>query len=289
MPRIAAAIGVFATIAICIFINVKRYPAVWDMVGSSSWFTQDTNAASQDPSPQPTEITEKETSKKPSPAPQPTPEKPAPVHKPLPSLKPQIVNQSNPSTDLHVESSANKSAADSQDANASQAQASAKPTKQITAYQGLKPSPIRVPDSMHNASGHKESGTERKTLVSDGTDKKWPAEMSPRMKYAAKSPLLETYQQWNPERPVVPVVRPKEKDAKKGDTNPAKSKAKTDPGPGDSSAIKPAKQSDTIAKSENKEVVQHLPAVVPSRRPIHISIQGTYPAKPIQVYPSTGR
>jgi hypothetical protein len=332
MPRIAAAIGVFAAIALCIFINIKRYPSVWDMVGASPWFTQATNDSSQDPSPQPTEMTETVAPEKSLPAPQPVPEKQIP--RTLPSLKPQLGNQSSPTTDLQVDSSASKSAAGSLDATPNRTQTA---KTQTSAYQGLNPGPIRVPgpapssvatgnnkpEKPQNGLPPKRHGAEqqpRQTVENEGATippdpggENWPAEMSPRMKYAAKPPLLESYQQWNPERPVVPVVRPKE-DEKKDDAKPAESKdekSKDDAKPDgkDSSSIAPAKRSVAMAPSvlapsvlapsvlgpsvlgpsDDDEVVRHLPPVNPSQRPIRMSIQGGYPDKPIPVYPSTGR
>ena len=249
MPRIAAAIGVFATIAICILINVKRYPAVWDMVGSSSWFTQATNAASEDPVPQPAEIAENEAPKKTLPAPQSEPQ--THVYKPLPSLRPQMGSSTNPATDAALDSSADKTEFGSQ-------------MEQTPVYQNMKPEPIKV---------------------SDPVGESWPAEMSPRMKYAAKPPLLESYQQWNPERPVVPVVRPKKEEKKDNGIPPENQK----PAPRDSSRIEPAKQTDTFAAEDKDEVVKHLPPVDSDPQPIRMSIQGAYPEEAIPVYPSTGR
>ncbi len=264
MPKIAAAIGVFAAIAICIFINIKRYPAVWEMVGTSPWFTPEANTSPQDSSPQPIEIAEKAALKKPLPAPQPPPERRVP--RTPPSLKPQLGNRSIPATDLWVDSSAGESSTGSRDAKTSQTPAVKTPTAQTSAYQGLNPSPIKVPGG---AAGN------------------WPAEMLPKMKYAAKPPLLESYQQWNPQRPVVPVLRPEE-DEKKDEDKPAEGKTGVQPDPEDSSKIESAKQTDTPAQSDKKAVVRRLPLVDPRRRPIRMSIQGGYSEKPIPVYPDTG-
>ena len=241
MPRIAAAVGVFATIAICIFINIKRYPAVWDMVGSSSWFTQAENAASEDPAAQAVEVAENETPEKPLPTPQPEPQ--THVYKPLPSLRPQLASEANAVGDAP------------QDAAAGQAVAESRP-QQTPVYQGLNPGPIKV---------------------SDPTGESWPAEMSPRMKYAAKPPLLESYQQWNTERPVVPVIRV-EKEENKDDEAP---KNNTEPSLNDSSQIDRAKQNDMLAAEDNEEIAEHLPAVDPNLRPIRMSIQGSYPDQAI--------
>ncbi len=269
MPRIAAAIGVFATIAICIFINIKNYPAVWDMVGTSSWSTQETNTSPQDPLSQPTEIAENDASKKPSAAPLPAPKKH--VSKVLPSLKPQLGNRLTPATDPWADSPVNRSAAGSRDIKTSRSQTAGTQTRQAPFYQGLNPGPIKVPGP-------------------DGAH--WPAEISPKMKYAAKPPLLESYQQWNPERPVVPVVRPKE-DAKNDAVAPAECKTaepknNAKPNSKDSSRFELVKKKDSLAHSDNKEAVRRLPAVDPRQRPIRMRIQGVYPEKSIPIYPSTG-
>lgn len=262
MPRIAAAIGVFAAIAICIFININNYPVVWEMVGTSSWFAQETNTPRQYPCPssQPTKIAENAASEKPSAVPLPAPKKH--ISKTLPSLKPQFGNRSTPATDLWVDSSANRSATGSRDAKTSRTQTAGTQTRQKLVYQGLNPGPIKVPGPI------KAPGTVGEHL---------PVEMSPKMKYAAKPPLLESYQQWNPERPVVPVVRPKE-DEKKNTAKPDRK---------DSSSVEPAKQKDTLAQSGKEAVVRRLPRVDASQRPIRMSIQGVYPEKSIPVYPGT--
>ncbi len=79
------------------------------------------------------------------------------------------------------------------------------------------------------------------------------------------------------ERPVVPVVRPKE-DEKKNTAKPDRK---------DSSSVEPAKQKDTLAQSGKEAVVRRLPRVDASQRPIRMSIQGVYPEKSIPVYPGT--
>lgn len=290
MPRIAAVIGVFAVVAICIFVNIKRYPSVWNMVGTSPWFTQDANIASQAPAPEPTKVAENAAPEKP--APQPEPEKTAHkahAHKPLPSLRPEPDNHSTAAADLLVGSSAGESieSASSSDVKASQTQ-----TAKMPAYQGLNPGPIKIPAPVSEpvaASGRKPKTFKNSTSATSqiagpitppgGSGQNWPAEMSPKMKYAAKPPLLESSQQWNSERPMVPVVRPK-KDKKKNTSK---------PDPKDSSKNVPAKQTGPSAKSDDDVVVRRLPRVDPKRRPIRMSIQGDYPAKPIPVYPSTGR
>ena len=97
MPRIAAVLGVFSVIAICIFVNTKRYPAVWEMVGSSPWFTQNTNSSPKDSSPQPSEIAESDVSEQPSVDSQLEQEPLAP--RTPPSLRPEISSHSNSVTD----------------------------------------------------------------------------------------------------------------------------------------------------------------------------------------------
>ncbi|MBN2293520.1 MAG: hypothetical protein JXM70_13915 [Pirellulales bacterium] len=297
MPRIAAVIGVFAVIAICTFVNIKRYPAVWDMVGSSPWFTQDANSSPKDHAPQSSEIANSAITEESAPASQTVQE--SRVQKTLPSLRPEISSHSNSVGNSWQDYSSSDSVeypdyGSYEDDYSPSEESSPTETAKTPVYQGLNPGPIKVQDPITKSVATNDytsdytsdyasdytSETPQEadsTAHSGNTDNKWPAEMSPKMKYAAKPPLLESSQQWNTERPVVPVVRPDE------DKKNAKPNSK------DSSKNKPAKKSETNSDDDEDTVVRHLPKVDPNRKPIRMNIQNSYPVDPIPVYPDTGR
>ena len=251
MPRIAAAIGVFTTIAVFTFINIKSFPAVWEMVGAAPWFAQCEESLPLENSSQPEMVTEKDVRET------------APSRPKLKSLADNAAKDNGPSS---AEQSLPGPAA---------------------AYRGLNLGPIKV------AAGNSPSGkmTAEKTTgnapspLSAPRGSRWAAEMSPRMKYAAKPPILETYQNWNPRRPVVPVKQFKETQ-KPADDKQNKSSTNARPKPKDPSCCKrPVEQ----GKGADKAVVRHLPPVGIKDRPIRMSIPALAPDSPISVYPITGR
>ena len=288
MPRIAAVLGVFAVIAICIFVNTKRYPAVWEMVGSSPWFTQGANSSPKDSSPQPIEIAENDVSEQPSFDSQRVQEPLAP--RTPPSLRPQISSHSNSVSDPQKDYSTSDSD-DYPSYSPYTAESSTTESAKTPTYRGLNPGPIKIQGHMKEsvASSDYPSDYSSKytpdtsqdmdsTTATDKSDNTWPAEISPKMKYAAKPPLLESSQQLSNERPVVPIVRPKEN---KYETDSAK------PDSNDSSENDPPKQSDSLVNDEDDTIVRRLPRIDPSHRAIHLSIPGDYPDAPIPIYPST--
>jgi hypothetical protein len=266
MPRIAAAISVFAMIAVLIFINIKTYPTVWEMVGASPWFAQGGESSSQEISAQPEMVAEKvvkETAPKETAPKKTTPPRPelksladskSPASDPPPKpagLGPRLDLKQKSTPDLPADSVADNAAK-----KATKNKAPASDPKILTgataAYRGLNLGPIKIP----------QSGV------------RCPTEISPKMKYAAKPPILETPRKWNPERPLVPVQLPQK--AQKPNGN------------------KPVKSPNAAASARgnpscDKAAIRHLPPIDPNSkdRPIRISIPT--PDTPIPIYPRTER
>ncbi|MEA1952023.1 MAG: hypothetical protein U9N87_11600, partial [Planctomycetota bacterium] len=201
-----------------------------------------------------------------------------------PSLRPEISSHSN--SVIYPRSDYASSDSDDYPSYSPYADSSSTKTAKTPAYQGLNPGPIKVQDHTTESVASSDSSSDYmpetspssdSTIPPSNSDNKWPAEMSPKMKYAAKPPLLESSQQWDTERPVVPVARPnadKQTDAARPDS-------------GDSSKNEPENRSDTLGRDDKDAVVRRLPKVDTKRRPIRMSIEGKYSQKPIPVYPST--
>lgn len=257
MPRIAAAIGVFAAIAGLTFINIKTYPTVWEMVGSSSWFTRQAESSPSITPAQPPQIAEKK------------------AVEAVPAAEPELKSLSGSKTLLPAD-------AMSQEIPPLQAQTGA-----AAPYQGLNVGPIIVSQPRRQAAAGENVLPPKKSLADAAAQaaqgdaatelpatagSTWPAEMSPQMKYAAKPPLLENYQNWNPERPVVPVDNTQEFEKTKDSQ--------------DSDGEKVKKQEEEARKDADPDMVLRLPPVDTTDRPILMSIS---PDGPIPVYPSTGK
>ena len=310
MPRIAAAIGVFATVAVFTFINIKTYPSVWEMVGTAPWFAQGEESSRQEISAQAEMVAEEEV-KEAAPS-RSNPSRPVP---PLPKLKslagsdnldsdfPQKPMGFGPRLDL-VQKSASDSQGDSLAGNAANDNGSSSDSSLRTgpattsgkaAYPGLNLGPIKITETVSEAAnadnyvlGKMTAGRRAGSVLAPPpapSGSRWPAEMSPRMKYAAKPPTLETYQNWNPERPVVPVKQPEETQ-KPGDGKQGKSAKDASPDHKDSSRFKKPVE---LGKGFGKAIVRHLPPVDPKDRPIRMNIPAHGPNSPIPVYPDTGR
>ena len=293
MPRIAAAIGVVATIAVFIFINIKSYPAVWEMAGTAPWFAQYEESSPQEISPQPEMVAEKDVKETAPPWPtpsrqtpsrqtpsRPTPSRPTPSRPELKSLAgSKTLDSDNPSKPAGFGPRLDPGQKSATEAKQSRADGT-------TAYRGLNLGPIKVAETVPEAVAADNKTAENTAApLPAPSDARWPAEMSTRMKYAAKPPILETYQNWNPERPLVPVKQSKET-KKPGNDKQDKSPKDARPDPKDSSCSKrPVEQ----GKGTGKAVVRHLPPVAPKNRPIRMSIPARGPNSPIPVYPGTGR
>ena len=310
MPRIAAAIGVFATVAVFTFINIKTYPVVWEMVGTAPWFAQGGESSQQETAAQAKMAAEEEVKEA-----APSRSNPSRPVSPLPKLKSLAGSDSlesdipakptgfGPRLDL-VQKSASDSQADSLAGNAAQDNGPSSDSSLRTgtaatsgegAYPGLNLGPIKITETVSEAAGADNSVLGKMTAAGPPksasaalpapSGSRWPAEMSPRMKYAAKPPTLETYQNWNPERPLVPVQRPKE--TQKSSTNKQGKSAKdASPDHKDSSRFKRPVE---MGNGFGKAIVRHLPPVDPKDRPIRMSIPAHGPNSPIPVYPGTGR
>lgn len=304
MPRIAAAIGVFATVAVFTFINIKSYPVVWEMVGTAPWFAQGEESSRQEISAQAEMVAEEAVEEADSSRPNPSPSVP-----PLPKLK-SLAGNAAKDNGSSSDSSLRTGPATTSGPATSGTATSGTATSGKGAYPGLNLGPIKITETVSEAAdadnyvlGKMTAGRPTGSVLAPPpapSGSRWPAEMSPRMKYAAKPPILETYQNWNPERPLVPVQRPKKlkKTQKPGNDKQGKSAKDASPDHKDSSRFKRPvylkrpvyfKRPVEPGNGFGKVIVRHLPPVDPQCRPIRMSIPAHGPNSPIPVYPGTGR
>ena len=297
MPRIAAAIGVFSLIAAFTYINIRTYPAVWEMVGPAPLGSQAAESSPREIPVQPEMVAEKEIEQ--------------PAVPPKPELKSLAESEKNSASKIDLQPMGLGPRYGSKQELERSSNADSLPpleTDNTAVYRGLNMGPIKIPattpetaeaakvvvnkpvvqeKATKNAGSEsplKDRGVAHQSSEVGGSQ--WPAEMSPRMKYAAGPPVLESYQIWNPERPVVPVKRDGKTETAGGDEQDKSPKETKKPAAADtedtSCLITPLR----ALTCSNKPAVTRLPPVEPKNRPIRMSISAQ---SPIPIYPDTGR
>ena len=209
MPRIAAAVAVVVTVAVSIGINIARFPVVWEMVGSTEFSSELREAALATDPTESTPIADLSQVAPPASL-APPPIDPASRRSMLDSAP--VVPYEEPGVSTRFVSS-RPAASESAELHGTQPEppvadaprdplpgAMESPSRPVAHEAGVNASPASDASSAYSPPD-----------VGASSDTRWPAELSPAIKYASNRPLSGGSPEVKPAtapRPLVPVVWP---------------------------------------------------------------------------------